>query len=307
MRLATTTSDFDGFYDSYAERVQGLYEAGFRYIDLGMYHIRENDELLLSEHWRDTVKQLQKLKEELGVEYVQAHAPGGNSFRNYGEFIPRYEMLIKTTIRSIEVCGELGIPNIVVHCGCKEDVGKEGFFEGNKEFFEKILPYAEEHNVNILCENSSKINVACDSAYYANSGKDMREFVEYVNHPNFHACWDTGHANMEGSQYDDIMALGEHLYAVHINDNRETRDDHTMSFMGTVNMDEVMCALIDSGYKGYFTMEAGGTLLCMQGKRRSFERDTRLRYADLSIQQSMEKCMYEIMKHTLEVYHCFEE
>lgn len=307
MRLASTTDDFCWFEETYRGRIKRLYEAGFRYIDLGMYHVADNDTLLLSADWKKTARELKEYAEQLGMRFVQAHAPGGNPFRNYGEHLPGYEKLMKTTIRSIEVCGELGIPNIVVHCGCKEDIGKAGFFEGNKAFFEKLLPYAEECNVNILCENSSRINVACDSAYYANSGKDMREFVKYVDHPLFHVCWDTGHANMEGSQYDDIMALGEHLHAVHINDNRGTRDDHTIPFMGTMNMDEVMCALIDSGYKGYFTMEAASTLLCMQGKRCSFEREDRLRYADITMQKSMEKCMYEIMKHALEVYQCFEE
>ena len=37
----------------------------------------------------------------------------------------------------------------------------------------------------------------------------MVEFLNYVGHPLLHACWDTGHANCEGSQYDDIVTLGK--------------------------------------------------------------------------------------------------
>jgi hypothetical protein len=114
---------------------------------------------------------------------------------------------------------------------------------------------ALERGVNVLCENSTAANLG--AIYWANSGEDMREFVEYVNHPNFHACWDTGHANCEGSQYDDIMALGEELYAIHYHDNMGA-DTHEMPYCGTMDNDEVMRALVDVGYSGYFTFEADG-------------------------------------------------
>ena len=93
--------------------------------------------------------------------------------------------------------------------------------------------------------------------YWANSGADMREFVEYVNHPNFHACWDTGHANCEGSQYDDIVTLGDELYAIHYNDNMGA-DTHELPYCGTLDNDEVMMALVEINYSGYFTFEVDG-------------------------------------------------
>lgn len=120
--------------------------------------------------------------------------------------------------------------------------------------------------MNLLCENSSLINVGTTEAYYTNTGADMREFVEYVNHPLFHACWDTGHGNMEGGQYEHMIALGKELYAVHINDNRGTIDEHTLPYFGTLNMDEVMNGLIDCGFKGYFTLEAGSAVMNAFGK-----------------------------------------
>ena len=46
-------------------------------------------------------------------------------------------------------------------------------------------------------------------SFFPNSGADMKAFVEYVNHPLFHACWDTGHAHIGGPQYDEIMTLGK--------------------------------------------------------------------------------------------------
>ena len=307
MKIANTTGDLNYFCRTYGERVQHLYEAGFRYIDLFLGEITQEDEFLVSDQWRDNAKRMQELGEKLGVQFVQAHAPFGNPLKSEGKYKERYERYFKATVRAIEVCGELGIPNIVYHAGLEVGCGKKEFFERNRAFVEKLFPVREKCNVNLLCENSSLINVGTTEAYYTNTGADMREFVEYVNHPLFHACWDTGHGNMEGGQYEHMMALGKELYAVHINDNRGTIDEHTLPYFGTLNMDEVMNGLIDCGFKGYFTLEAGSAVMNAFWKRRIFERDTRLRAPQLFMQKMIERNLYDISEYILKSYNCFEE
>ena len=125
-----------------------------------------------------------------------------------------------------------------------------------------------------------------------------------------HGCWDTGHANCEGNQYDEIMALGDELYAIHYNDNRGSRDEHTAPFFGTLNHDEVICALVDVGYKGYFTLECTSSLRPYKywiGDRREFSRETRLREPQLFMQRHVEALMYDTSKWMLESYNLFEE
>lgn len=307
MKIANTTGDFEYFCKTYEERIQHLCDAGFRYIDLNMFHIYEDDELLVSEKWRDNAKCLKEFAEERGMKFVQAHSPGGNPLRNDDQ--DYIERLFRATVRSIEVCGELGIPNTVVHLGVREDLDKDGFFEENRKFYEQLFPYMEEHNVNVLCENMMNNVYGTWTYYHTNTGAEMKEFIEYVDHPLVHGCWDTGHANQQNiSQYDNMVALGKDLYAVHINDNRGERDEHMMPFLGTVNMDEVMCALIDIGYKGYFTLEAGSSMhSIVLRKKKTFARENRLFEPTLSMQKSMEKLQFEFSKHILEAYDCFEE
>ena len=304
MKLATTTGDFEFYCKTYEERIRHIYEAGFRYIDLSLYTVSEDDELLVASDWRKNAERLKAFAENLGMQFVQAHGPGINPMCKDD----RYEMLLQATIRSIEVCGVLGIPNMVLHSGFERGVRKQEYFERNKEFFEQLFPYMEKCNVNVLCENSTKANMK--DGYFPNSGADVKEFVEYVNHPLFHACWDTGHAHIEGIQYDEILALGKDLYALHINDNRGEKDEHMIPFFGTISMDEVMHALIDSGYQGYFTMEAGSCLRSANywlGKRYQFKKDTRLAQPQLFMQKQMEKLMYEIGVYILKSYDCYEE
>ena len=165
----------------------------------------------------------------------------------------------------------------------------------------------EKFGVNVLCENSTDYNMG--GLYYINTGKDMREFIEYVGHPMFHGCWDTGHANCEGNQYDEIMAIGKELYAVHYNDNRGGLDEHVMPFMGTLNHDEVMHALIDVGFKGYFTLECDSSLRRSKywlGARRAFDKDNRLAEPQLFMKRHIEKMMYETAEWMLATYGLIE-
>ena len=164
----------------------------------------------------------------------------------------------------------------------------------------------ETTGVEVLCENSTKANMG--ERYFINNGKDTREFVDYVDHPLFAACWDTGHANCEGNQYDDIVALGEAMHAIHINDNKGLKDDHLVPYMGTMNSDEIINALIDINFKGAFTFESGalhGSKYWL-GKRRSFERDTRLLEPTLAMHKKLEELLYTVGEHSLTVYGLFE-
>lgn len=304
MKLATTTCDFDRFLPTYQERIDAVMEAGFRYIDLSLYTVQKEDELLVSRDWQENVKRIREKTAEMGGTFMQAHSPGGNPIA--GD--EAAQVLLETTIRSIDICGMLGIPNIVVHAGMLPGISKQQSFEQNRAFFEKLFPAMEKNCVNVLCENSTQKNMG--DMYFTNTGKDVKEFVEYVNHPLFHACWDTGHGNCEGNQYEDILAIGEDLFALHINDNSGRGDEHLLPFFGTTNMDEIMHALIDVGYQGVFTFESCSILRasdCWLGHRKTFEKDSRLKEPQLFMQKHLEKLMYDMGEYILKSYDCFEE
>jgi sugar phosphate isomerase/epimerase len=304
MKIATTTVDFDSFCGTDAERLRELHRAGFRYVDLSMYSLTSRS-LYMCDGWRDEVLKLRELASELGMTFVQAHSQGGNPL---SEDRAHVEFLVSATLRSIEVCELLGIPCTVVHSGHAKGISKEEWFERNRDFYRRLLPTAERCGVKILCENSTAANMG--ARYFINTGKDMREFIDYVGHPLFGGCWDTGHGNCEGAQYDEIMALGDALCAIHYNDNRGAQDEHVAPFLGTLNHDEILHALIDVGYRGYFTLECGSSLRearCWLGKRRPFEADNRLAEPQLFMQRHIERMIYETAEYILSAYGLLEE
>lgn len=306
MKIATTTADFGFYCQTDAERIRELHRAGFRYIDLNMYAFKP-DCAYMGENWRDAVREIKDVADELGMTFVQAHSQGGNPLSEDAEHV---DFLLRATIRSIEICEMLGIKNTVVHNGFAKGLSKEEWFARNKAFYEQLFPTMERCGVNVLCENSTASNMG--ECYFINTGKDMREFIEYVGHPMIHGCWDTGHANCEGAQYDEIMAIGEELYAIHYNDNHGKKDEHVAPFLGTLNHDEVISALVDVGFKGYFTLECDSSLVRYShwpSKRRRFEKtEERERLADpqLFMQRYIEAMMYDTAKWMLESYDLFE-
>lgn len=301
MKLVTSTGDF-GIIENQEERLKHIYDAGFRHIDFCMYS-KSEIAFITEDGWQERIEAYKKYAENLGVSFLQAHSPDISSLcREH-----TYEEAIEITKRSFEVCRILGIKNTVVHSFfCYET--KEEFFEKNKEFYEKLLPCAKENEVNILVENSTSANMGKN--YPFATGSDMKEFIKLVNHPYLHACWDTGHANIEGHQYDDIIALGEDLYAIHFNDNNGRGDRHQIPYLGNMSMDEVMCALVKIGYKGHFTFEAGNSVV--NGRRRvpcskkQSEKCEKLLEAPMCVYDDLEKILFKIGEHILKTYGLYE-
>ena len=303
LKIATTTSDFGGSSGNLANdkaKLDSLHAAGFKYVDLSMYTFTAGCDYM-QDDWEDKIAELKAYADSLGMTFVQAHSQGGNALDE-----SQYATLVAYTLRQIEICEKLGIENIVVHPGFKAGYTKQQWFEANKVFFDALLVKATECGVNVLCENSTSKNLG--DKYWANSGADMKEFIEYVNNPYFHACWDTGHGNCEGPQYDDILALGDELYAIHFNDNLGNGDFHLIPYYGSLDCDIVIKALNNIGYTGYFTFECDGgnrTNVCWHGPDDLpilSENDP----SDLTREQQ-ETLLYEIGEYLLKKYDMFDE
>ncbi|MCQ2399570.1 MAG: sugar phosphate isomerase/epimerase [Clostridia bacterium] len=304
MKLATTTGDFARWPERAFEQVKRVYNAGFRYVDLSLYDSYRCEEFM-TDNWKKHAKELRLKVEDLGAKFVQAHSVGFNPISERDE---SWQKAYKETVRSIELCEVLGINNTVVHSGFQKGIGKEEFFEKNAEFYKTLLPVCEKTGVSVLIENSTKANIV--DAYFFLHGKDMTEFLDYAERPLLNAVWDTGHANIEGSQYNDITALGKYLKAVHISDNNGKLDEHISPYFGTLDTDEVMHALIDAGFNGYFTFECEMSMKSVNGfpiGRNVYCKDNRTKDVPFFLQELMEKNLYETGKYILSQYGLFEE
>ena len=257
MKLATTTADPTRYYASrsVAAPLEGISRAGFRHVDLSFYDViyRDSPWIAPGDGWKREVEDCLKAAGTYRLDFCQAHSPDGEHFAP-GE---ARDALITATKRTIEACAMLGIPHTVSHAaGCGPS--RAEFNRRNIAFYRLFEEDAEKHGVDILAENSAR---AWNPEYFLRTGKEMREFVEEAAMPRLHILWDTGHGNVEASdQYGDIMAMGGELRGLHVQDNDGNADAHLMPMAGTVNFDDVIRGLIDSGYRGAFTFEGSNTL-----------------------------------------------
>ncbi|MBQ8497086.1 MAG: sugar phosphate isomerase/epimerase [Clostridia bacterium] len=298
MKLATTTGDFFAYTNSQAESLTHIRKAGFRYADynFGSDHNLKNG--VYSDDYENYFAQIRETTEKLDIKLIQAHAPMGKPLTDGG-------LLLTDTLRCVDACGAWNIPNLVVHSGYTRRLSPEQTFEENKKFFMPLLERAERYGVNILVENFNKMCV--DGLYWIDNAPDLLRMIECVDHPLFHAVWDTGHANMQEMPQDEALRmLGDHVRALHIQDNMEDQDSHLVPFLGTMNMDAVMTGLLDIGYNGYFTFEVGSFFTPAE-KRRQYTRDTRLATVPIELRDAFERYLYELGKCILEKYDCFEE
>ena len=299
MKLCTTTEDFARYYTDDLGKLREVAAAGFRCIDLSMYN--NEAAAYMHENWRENIRRLKDEADQLGVTFVQAHAP---AFETLETLSPTEDPVEKTrqTVRCIEICGELGIPMTVVHAGVKRNTPQEETFRLNKEFYTKLLPVMEKTGVMVLVEN---VGIADNNGrFYMNSAQRLVEFVEYFDHPLMGVCWDIGHANVFGKQHDEIVKLGKHLRAIHYNDNDRVKDLHTAPFLSMLDNDDAMRGLVDAGFRGPFTFE---TTSKIQHKLKNFDKVTGNSADSLPVARAYEKALYETGKYLLSAYGVLEE
>lgn len=301
MKLATTTGDFSAYTVQQTECAKYIREAGFKYLDYNFGIDYANKNGVFSDNWREYLEDLKEKTDNMGVSFVQSHAPMGKPIVKGPEYVP----FIEVNKRCIESCAILGIDHVVVHSGYEYALTKEECFARNKEFYMQLLPLAEKLHVNILTENFNKMHK--EGVYWVDNAPDLRALIDYVDHPYFHAVWDVGHANMQEMPQDEALRIvGKHVYALHVQDNMGDKDTHIFPLTGTLSLDALMNGLQDIGYNGYFTFEAPNLFL-RGDKRRPFEKDQRLLNVPLELKIAAEKLLYEIGKCTLKTYGCFEE
>ncbi|MBE6602438.1 MAG: sugar phosphate isomerase/epimerase [Ruminococcaceae bacterium] len=298
MKLASTTGDFYGYTGSQAKSLELLREAGFHYADYNFGCDYSQRTGVFSADYEKHFEEISLAAREIGIKMIQAHSPMGDPIADDNA------QFIKDTIRCIDACGAWGIPNLVVHSGYLRGISVEQTFAKNKEFYMPLLEAAEKYGVNILVENFNKMCIP--NLYWIDNAPDLLAMVESINHPLFHAVWDTGHANMQDMPQDEALRLlGTHVRALHVQDNLGDKDSHLVPFLGTMNLDSVMNGLLDIGYDGYFTFEVGKFFLPAD-KRRPYTRDTRLANAPLDLRRAFERYLYELGKCVLEAYGCYE-
>ena len=314
MKLITSTGDFLGYLPTIADCIEFLgSNTQFKYINLeqDVYNDRLGEEG--DEGWKSFADAWGNAAAKSGASLVVSHAPCVNVFgKNLDE--ETYEKNLLLIRNSLKVCGELGIKRVVVHaCPHVSFTGLE-FMKKNKEFYSKLFDLMEKYELTVMTENMDGFTY-----YPLSTGREVREFADFVDHPLFGVCWDIAHANnnkkvKQQGQYQCITDIGDRLWGLHISDNfGDGPHHHSWPFAGIINFDSVMQGLMDVGYSGPFTFEASYTLLHEKNlpyRRQPWEHNgqtvTKLLSPPIHLKKQAMNLLYDTGKYILQTYDCFE-
>lgn len=237
------------------EQIEAFCEVGIKHIDFDFTtsyynpdHKPCDDEtfVFLTDLAKETAK-------KNNVDFPMAHAP---YLWNSNASEENFSLQVKDVSRAIKGCKMLGIDRITVHGGNAFCSSHDELIDKNIAYFKALLPVAEEYGVTLMIENISELIYG--QKFAIQTAEDILQVRQGLNnHPLIRACWDTGHANLAPyDQYENLMLLGENVFALHMHDNLGNTDSHMPPLMGTVNFDDVIKALKDIKYSGPFNFES---------------------------------------------------
>ncbi len=235
--------------DNPAAGFEALAKAGFSCADFSLNSYLVNTMLYknqVNDFFDKTVSELEEYfkphKEgaaKAGITVHQMHMP-------YPVYIPTIDKEINDYLRtqvapkSMEICAYFGCPNIVVH-GFKlaRYLGSEEVqWQRTEEFLDTIAPMAKEMGITVCIENLYET-----IAGHIVEGPccDARKAAERIDRFNekYHAqvlgfCFDTGHANLVGIDFEDFLTkLDYRLKVLHMHDNDGISDLHQIPFTFT--------------------------------------------------------------------------
>ena len=232
--------------------------AGFQAVDLCFVAYGRPGMPMSDPNWRTWVQQQKELAEKLGLVTNQGHAHYYSAAESY-RYTPEDWQAAETLIRrDIEAAGICSIPWLVIHPDSHLKDGNYSRCLSLQKEYERLSRLGElaaKWNVGIAIENM----IADSSAgRFGCTHEDLQDLLDLLgDDERFGICWDTGHANLNGSdQPSAIRAMGKRLRCLLVKGNIvQGSDDHTLPLLAAVSWGLVMEALQESGYSGDFTYE----------------------------------------------------
>lgn len=252
MKLVTQT-EYAGIRLGEKRGVRLLCEAGYDGLDYSMFRMRGNPDFVLNTPgYKNHALALKEIADSYGVTFEQSHAP----FPTAKDKDEKYNSeMLDTVKRSIEIASLVGAKVIIVHpVNFKKH--KE---EKNIELFRSLESTAEDFGVKIALENmwGRKKRKPQIIPSVCSDPDEFNRYIDILGNKNFTACLDIGHCGLVGIKADDfIRKMGSRITCLHIHDNNNKEDSHTLPYMMDLDWQSILKALADIYYSGNFTFEA---------------------------------------------------
>lgn len=238
------------------ETVRILAANGYDAIDYSMFVMNDPAHPLNGEDWYSIIKEVRATADECKIFFNQSHAP----FPSYIGGKPEYnDFIIKAIRRSIEITAALGGKTVIVHpTTIRNDPDRQKAL--NMEIYHAIEDTCAKYGVRAALENmwdydgeaKKIIHAACSTA------EQFNDYADTLGRENFTCCLDLGHCGLVGETAAAMLTDmgGERVTALHVHDNDNYHDSHTLPFLMKLDWKAITKALRDINYAGELTFEA---------------------------------------------------
>lgn len=245
MRIGVQTKNI--VYDDCPEEgFSMLRQAGFSCADFSLNSYLTNTSLYRSELNAFFSQPIQELERFFAPHKAGAGAAGvciNQMHMPYPNYVPQGSSDLNAYLRnvvapkSMAICAFFGCPYIVIH-GFKlaHYLGsEEAEWEATEQFLDALAPMAREMGITMCIENlydstgGHLVEGPCCDAGKAAERIDRMNDRHHAEVLGF--CFDTGHANLVGLDFERFLAaLGHRLKVLHIHDNDGVADLHQIPF-----------------------------------------------------------------------------
>ena len=264
-RISSSMSSFCKKMDM-AQAMRLVAQAGFEAIDFPFSAYSSTpDSPMMQDSWRDWVRQVKSLSEQLGLPIYQAHASWEQAIGENFRYEPPHEVYYRT----LEACRMVGCKHLIFHPLRQPDrvdspAMRQRIHDYNVRWFHDLLAAAEEFDVIINLENtfdSHHTQKNGDLPYPYTTAQDMIDLMRDIGSSRVAICLDTGHANISAQDIPAmIRQFRSDLATVHLNDNYGYitpiyEDLHLFPGYGRIEWVEVFRALREVHFRGNYNIE----------------------------------------------------
>ncbi len=259
--LLSTQTDHVTRHLGYAQGINLLADSGFDALDFSFFSSPHKDGIFDGDE-ADVLKfakDIRSIADGIGIDFDQTHAPFGFPRQMWDDW---EELIFPITRKAILASAELGANVVVVHpiqyLNYRRNSAR--LVEESLKYYRMLRPIAQSAGIKIAVENmwQRDVNrdVICPSI--CSDPKEFCDIIDELGTDVFTACLDVGHCGLTGWHASEVVrALGHNrLGALHVHDNDNFHDTHTLPGFGSVHWDEFCRALGEIDYKGNFTLEA---------------------------------------------------
>ncbi|MBQ9263187.1 MAG: sugar phosphate isomerase/epimerase [Clostridia bacterium] len=237
--------------------IRACAEAGYQVLDINFCMAMNPFSPLREDGWEDYVRSIGKLAQSLGIRFNQSHLPYYDVEKDKGtEKAAVMEELIRRSIRGTAMLGArwaVTHPFTVYGAGHDARVSRQA----NLDYYAVHVDLARQNGIGIALENDFEYFSAPKQRIYCASVYELIDLCDAFDDPDHvGVCYDFGHANLTGGFHrQNLNAIGRRLKAIHVQDNHGQTDEHLLPFFGSIDWNDAMRGLAESGYNGDLTFE----------------------------------------------------